>query len=653
MLQHSKTQNVIDDITPSGAQQEGLGELVHWALGFLRRQYLAILFVAALGIGAGIIYLGVATPIYTARTSVYIDLHKSPIDQQAGIFGNDPIEIESQIQIIKSTTIASSVINKLQLANDPEFKPGERPKSHFLRSLFGTTVKSQSESDTFQEIIAAFQNNLTIETVGGRVITINYNSTSPERAAQIANAIANAYITDQLDAKYEANRIATNWLQQRQQQLGEQADVAQRAVESFKKQNDIVTTDGKPLDNLQVAELNSRLVAARTQTSDILARLNRLQDIVRLGPSDEHMDGAISEINSPIAISLRQQYLELARRQSEWSARFGKDHLAVVNLRNRMQEIRNSLFDELRQAAETAKNDYEIAKQRQQQIEKQLADTVIQSRSTSQVHVTLSGLEGAAAAYRKLYDSFLQQYMGTTQQATFPITEARVISAASPPLQKSKPKSILVLALSLFGGIGLGIGLGMLRDVMDNVFRTAKQLEAELQVPCVALVPLVKVGTTKQSWHQSISRRYAPAQKVIMPDPEIFKTVINSPLSSFAEAIRSIKLTIDLHIDARPCKVIGITSTLPNEGKSTIVAALAHLIAQAGGRVLLIDCDLRNPTLSGMLARSAATGIYDVVSKKASVAEAILKDPKSNMEFLPAGKRIPLFLTSEFLAVSR
>ena len=98
-------------------------------------------------------------------------------------------------------------------------------------------------------------------------------------------------------------------------------------------------------------------------------------------------EGAISEINSPIATALRQQYLELARRESEWSARFGKDHLAVVSLRNRMQEIRNSLFEELRQAAETTKNDYEIAKQREAEIEKQLANTVAQSR----IHQSGSG----------------------------------------------------------------------------------------------------------------------------------------------------------------------------------------------------------------------------------------------------------------------
>ena len=476
------------------------------------------------------------------------------------------------------------------------------------------------------------------------MVTIKYNSPSPEQAAQIANAIANAYITDQLEAKYQANRIATNWLQERQQQLREQADAAQRAVESFKKQNNIVTTDGKPLDNVQVADLNSRLVAARTQASDILARLNRLQAIVRLGPSDTSIEGAISDINSPIATTLRQQYLELARRESEWSARFGKDHLAVVNLRNRMQEIRTSLFEELRQAAETAKNDYEIAKQRQEEIEKQLANTVAQSQSTSQAQVTLSGLEGAAAAYRKLYDSFLQQYMGSTQQATFPITEARVISTASPPLQKSKPKTILVLALSLVGGIGLGIGLGLLRDIMDRVFRTAKQLEEELQIPCVALVPLVKDGKTKQPWHQAILGRNATDHKAIdhkaiaRGHPEVFRTVVNSPLSSFAEAIRSIKLAIDLHMDARPCKVIGFTSTLPNEGKSTIAAALAHLIAQVGGRVLLVDCDLRNPTLSRMLSRDTAVGIFDVVATRASAVRSDFKRTEIQHRIFASGK---------------
>src|SRR4029079_1905008 len=265
MLQNTKSGTVIDEIEPLPAHQDSLGELVEWAFGLLRRQLFVILFVAALGLAAGIFYLTITPPVYTAHTSVYIDLHKNPIDQQAGIFGNDPIEIASQIQVIKSKTIASSVIKKLELLNDPEFGSVASSPSHVSSILFGTQrqTTSATESDLMDRAIVAFENSLLVEPLGGRVVVIGFSSTSPTRAATIANAVASAYITDQLDAKYEANRVATNWLQKRQEQLHEQADGAQRAVEAFKKQNNIVTNDGRPLDNVQMAELNTRLVAAR------------------------------------------------------------------------------------------------------------------------------------------------------------------------------------------------------------------------------------------------------------------------------------------------------------------------------------------------------------------------------------------------------
>src|SRR5262245_1192534 len=112
MLQDNKTRAIIDDLREVIPQEEGLAEVVQWVLGFLSRQYLVISFIAALGFGLGIIYLALATPNYTGQTSVYIDLHKNALDSQAGIFGNDPIEIESQIQLIKSKAVALSVIKK-------------------------------------------------------------------------------------------------------------------------------------------------------------------------------------------------------------------------------------------------------------------------------------------------------------------------------------------------------------------------------------------------------------------------------------------------------------------------------------------------------------------------------------------------------------
>jgi polysaccharide biosynthesis transport protein len=649
MLQDDKAHTFINNAGSGAAEQDGgLGEVVDSAIGFLRRQYPIILFVAALGLGAGFIYLRVTPPVYTAHASLIIDPHRSPFIQQQGLLGEDPIEVDSQIEILKSKAVTLSVIKNLKLMDDPEFHSSG---GGLMSGLLGfSTAKPQSEAEALETLIAAFSNGISVNRISGRVIEISYSSRDPNKAAEITNAIANAYITDQLEAKYEANRTASNWLQERLNQLREQADTAQRAVELFKAQNNIVSVDGKPLDQQQLAELNGRLSAVRAQTSDLLARLNRLQAIIQTGPSDETLNGAITELGAdPVAINLRQQYLELARREAEWSTRYGRDHLAVVNLRSRMHEARESMFDELRRSTETTKNDYEIAKQRQQQIEKQLADAIAQSRTTNQAEVTLRELDASAAAYRNLHDSFLQRYMGTAQQESFPITEARLISPASPPPSKSKPKGMVVLLLGLVGGFGLGSGLGLLRDIMDRVFRTGEQLEKALQTPCIALVPLIKSGQTTQLPRETMLSFFAVGQKGASSDA-VFRTVIESPLSSYTEAIRSIKLAVDLHAGSGPGKVIGFTSSLPNEGKSTVAASLAALIMQVNGRVILVDCDLRNPSLSRMLAPNANFGIVDVVSGRCSKKEAIWRDSKTNMTFLPTVKKTPIFHTSEILA---
>ena len=173
------------------------------------------------------------------------------------------------------------------------------------------------------------------------------------------------------------------------QQLGEQSAAAERDVLAFKERNAIVSADGKLMDDQRVADLNGRLVAARAQTTDLFARLNRIETIIRTGTPNAVFEASVTEVlTSPIFTSLRQQYLDLARREAEYSARYGRNHLAVVNIRNRMQELRSSTFDELRRLAETYKSDYEIAKQRQEEIEKQLADAVSESQATNKAQVT-------------------------------------------------------------------------------------------------------------------------------------------------------------------------------------------------------------------------------------------------------------------------
>ena len=669
MLQSNQRQSDLARAFGNAAPQPeggGIDQLVIFALGFLRRQYALILFVTMLALAASAIYLRTTPPTYTGRVNVLFGAPKAQFFQQQSIMADSPIDfpqLETQLQILRSKSIATSVINKLRLEEDSDFKAPDRRFGNFLkraRSWFGGQTPEpevRTADGPSDDIIGAFEDRLSANRVGfSNVIEISYNSSDPERAAQIANAVADAYITDQLNAKFEANRVATTWLQDRVRELGEQAAAAERAVNSFKLQNNIVAADGKLLDDQQVGELNSRLVSARTETSNALARLDRFQALLRASDADLSLDNPsfdapISDIlASPVITTLRQQYLELARREADFSRRFGRDHLAVVSLRARMRDIRSSILDEVRRFAETSKSDYEVAKQRQDEIEKQLSQAIAQSRTTNSASLTMRELQDRAKSYRSLYENFLQRYMGSTQQESFPIADARVISPASIPQSKSKPKTGLVLALSLLGGLGLGAALGFLRDVMDRVFRTGSQVETILQTPCLSLVPLLNKIQPNQATREAKESDERLIKRTLVPGPGVFWSVVDAPLSRFAESIRSVKLAIDLNATNSSHAVVGITSALPNEGKTTIAASLAQLIAQAGGRVILVDCDFRNPSLSRGMAPKATSGILEVISGKSSLEDTLWSDPNSNLSFLPTVKRAPLFHTSEILA---
>lgn len=667
MLQSERSRAVLEDeLAGDRRDQGGLGDLVNFALGFLRRQYALILFVTGLAAVISLIYLRVTPPTYTAQVKVLFGSAKAQFVQQQSMLAESPLDVaqlESQIEIIKSKAIAASVVNQINLANDPDFNASAQPLQKLLgifRSSSGSEPAKRDDKTSAEArdgLIAAFQEKLVTSRVGmSNVIEISYSSRSPQRAAQVANAIANTYISDQLNAKFEANRTATSWLQDRLRELGQQALTAERAVNAFKIQNNIVAVGGRLMDEQQVTDLNGRLVAARAQTSDAMARLDRFQIILRqneTNTSDASLDASVSDaLSSPIINNLRQQYLELSRRETDWSSRFGHNHLAVVNLRTRMRDLRTSILDEVRRLSETARSDYEVAKQRQEEIEKQLTQAVSQSRTTNSAEATMRELETSAKGYRSLYESFLQRYMGAVQQESFPITEARVISPASPPQSKSKPKSILVLVLGVLGGLALGTGLALLRDMLDRVFRTSAQVEAMLHMPCISLVPLLKDVEPKQlqSGQEQADRNLD--QGTIVRRSGVYWAASEMPLSRFAESIRSIKLAVDLNVTNSSNKIIGITSSLPNEGKSTIAAALAQLMAHAGARVIVVDCDLRNPSLSRNLASHASAGLVEVISGRCTLDQAICKDPKTNLAFLPTVKKQPLFHTSEMLSAA-
>jgi succinoglycan biosynthesis transport protein ExoP len=314
-----------------------------------------------------------------------------------------------------------------------------------------------------------------------------------------------------------------------------------------------------------------------------------------------------------------------------------------------MREIRKVIFDELGRIAQTYHSDYEIAKAREGSISKSLADIVAVSQTANQAQVSLRELESSAKSYRALHDNFLQRYMESVQQQSFPITEARLITTATPPTGPSNPRTMLVLMVAAAGGVIVGSGLGLLRDIADRVFRTSDQVASILHTDCIAVVPKVKGPVTLRPFQPRID--YAGLEhRIIKRDQSLFWAVIDAPISRFAESIRAIKIAADLNGSVNGSKVLAFTASLPNEGKSTTAMALAQSIANVGGRVALLDADLRNPGLSRKLVPEAKAGLLEVLANQVSIEDALCVDPETRLVFLPAVVNERIAHSSEVLA---
>jgi polysaccharide biosynthesis transport protein len=684
-------------------------------LDFLRRQFSVIAFAVAIMIALGVIYVFTTAPSYTATADLLIDTTRVQLFQQQSMFSDLPIDtgtVESQVEILKSDSLALAVIKKLDLAHDPEFgSAGGGLIGTVLHSLLGLFASNGPESEfaLTRHAVGVLQSRLNVVRIGlTYIIAISYRSLSPDRAAQIANAVADAYIDDQLESKYQAARRAGTWLQQRLRELREEASTAQRAVVDYKNNNNMVDAGGRTINEQQLAELNSQLILAKSQTADAAARVDRVQSILESNSPEATVDATVTDtLKDDVITKLRSQYLELAQRQTEWANKYGANHLAVVNLRNQMTEIQSSIRNELQRIAETYKSDLEVDKQREDSVQKQLDQAVAASQVTNQAQVSLRELEANAESFQALYNNFLQRYMESVQQQSFPITEARVISAAERPLSPSNPRTLLLLAAATMAGLAFGIAAGAWREITDRVFRTRNQVEQILQTECIALIPAVlenvknadPVDSSKATNPGGATKTGAPAlvakvislgresrerganflgkigdygresgfaglgsgtpfaqgaklstQKTFAQFAGVYSAILETPFSAFSEALRSVKVAIDLTPATNEGRIIGFTSSVPNEGKSSIVAAVARLAAQTGARTILVDCDLRNPSLSRALAPKAVAGLVEVVRDELPLEKAVLIDNATGMAFLPASTKARLAHSSEILA---
>ncbi|HXI07841.1 MAG TPA: polysaccharide biosynthesis tyrosine autokinase [Bradyrhizobium sp.] len=635
--------------TPPADDETGSGSLPFLQIkDFLGRQWRLIALVTALTIVGGVAYLAVTPSRYTARADMIIDTKRVSWTQSELATENRMVEdasVESEIETTKSEKVAIAVARNLRLQEDPEFVGSGASLRSRIFSLLGlsTGVEHEpSQEEIMRRVLATLKENLRVTRLGRSYIEqISYTSLDRDKAARIANAFADAYIEDQLQAKFEATHRASTWLEQRIRELRQQFSDAYKAVQDFKSQNSIIIgVDGKLASEVELDQLGIALAKARADTSQARAKLDRIERVLEqrnVKGSLDIPDPVVTDaLNNPVITRLRQQFLDDQSKESEWSARYGVDHQAARNLRAEMAALQRAIWDEISRIAESYKSELQIARSQEESIDKRMIEVFQQSGSTRQSQVRLRELETAANTYRGIYETFLSRFTQSVQQQSFPSTEARVVTVATPPASRSSPKTGLTLSFAAICGLALGLALAFLREQMNRQIHTRAQLEALLGTSCLAVLPAVAGNKSARGKRPGVRESGA------------FRQISDvAPFSATAEALRYIKVAIDLHPSGG--KVIALVSALPGEGKTTVAASFAAFVAKSGGRVLVVDADLRNPSMTNTLGYTNAPGLLDMVAGNVTFDELVITDTKYKFDFLPAAARIKPSNSSDIL----
>jgi len=629
-------------------------------LWILRREWRFPAFGCLIGLILALLYIVLVPSASFYKSSVRILLDRSVNRYlQTNKIVNEPsiddTEIGSQVYILSSESIIVPVVRSLDLVHDSEFVgPPKalgakiswnisnliRDVKHLVGWNDDATIDPNAALERF--VVETFLNRLTVyrEDVAN-VINVTFASEDPNKAANIANAIADTYIATASETKFKSTKIVNQWLQDRLMALKVQATDADRELQSYRIANNLVNSGNGLLSSEQLSGVNTQLTNARIAVAETKARLDRiLQGAGEGTPSATATDASNKGARTGSAnfalsdgevVRLRAQYLDLATKAAELESRATPGHIAVVKLHKRMDELRISIRDEERRIAE---REYQAAKLRETELATTVAKLVGEAGASTQAQVKMRELESSADTLRNLYNSFLQKFeeINTSQTETIPVQDARIITRAAPPLYKSSRKAAAVLAGSVLFGLFFGAGTAVAREWAAGVFRTPKVVEQVTDIPCVIL-PTVKLSRGRTA---------------LLPDNRksmiIEEFVLEAPYSRFTETLRHVKALINTAQYVHGAKVIGVVSSVAKEGKTTIAANLAALmIASSGARTLVIDGDLHLRLLTAKLAPDAREGLIEALADPSRLGTLVCKRPGSGLDVLPCviSSRIP------------
>ncbi|MEJ5231637.1 MAG: polysaccharide biosynthesis tyrosine autokinase [Geminicoccaceae bacterium] len=607
-----------------------------------RRKWL-ILLVSLIGATVGWAFGKQRVPVYTASALIVVDPREDRVLNIEKVVGRLPVDekiVATEMGVITARANLRRTVEELGLVADPEFNPllreerpqwpGLDPRLLIERALsllprdWLVAIGVAAEPTTWPreaEITDQPVEDVVTAVLAERVQVLNdgvsylirleVSSEDPAKAAQIANHLAEVYIDGQRRSKLGATGRASSFLEERLQALRAEVEKAERAVASFRAEQGLLDAQGVTLGEQELSELNRELIVARGELAERQAKLRLVRE---LRASGRGLD-AISDIAaSPVIVNLRAQEAELARQEAELVTQFGPRHPRMVQLERDRANLQAKVRAEVDRLATQLENDVRVVQARVATLEGQLAGVKGRSARDRQAEVKLKELERQAEAARQLYQSVLQRSKETREEEQLVEADARIVSPATPPLAPSSLGPKIYMLVGLTGSLLISSAVALLLESLGKGLRSAREVEKLTGLPMLSLVPEVPVRRRQKPHHY----------------------LLEKPLSVYAEAIGAVFVAVA----ATPSRTDGgcvvlVTSSLPEEGKTTLVVSLGAFAARSGKKVLLVDLDLRHPSVHRNLGWQLPNGILEVLRGECSLEEAIQIDEETGLHFLP------------------
>jgi exopolysaccharide transport family protein len=611
--------------------QSGLPFDLNVIIATFRRRLRLFAAVALTVFVAVLLYTLQETPRYTAGAQVMLDVRKEQVTDMNAVLSGLPADssvVDTEVEVLRSRSLAGRVVQALKLEQNPEFNPslkGAHGPAAWLpwvkQAVAPTAAPSPDEAQRRREaVVDRVLAGLAVRRQGlTYLIQVEYTDKDPAQAARIANAFADLYLTEQLEAKFDATQKANDWLNTRVGELRDQLQQAEADVQQYKIANNLLSAEGATLTEQEISGLNQQLASSRAAQAETDARLNIARSQLARGSNGEDVG---ESLGSPVVQELRKQRAEQSAKVADLSGRYGDRHPDLLKAKRELADIDGQIQAEIRRIISNLEAQAQVARQRTGS----MAGSVAASKGTlagnNRAGIRLGELERKAESVRTLYESLLARFKQTSTNQGIEQADARVVSRAKIPSSPSYPKPSLNLALGLVFALAAGGAAIVLAEILMAGVFTEDEVERRLGLPYLGAVPLL--GSTLDG--SKTARKISPADYLL-----------EKPLSSFAESFRKLRAAILFSKVGETMKVILVTSSLPGEGKTTTTFSLARTLATSGANVVVVDCDLRQSAINRFLPTVPTQGLIEVLNGVCTLDQALVTDA-SGAHVLPLAK---------------